>query len=90
MIASQIACGVVLMYTRYTWVPTLVVVAAAFTGTAHVGALISLYLLAQRSFWGFDGVVDLSLATQSVRGAVNRCFEYIDSTDREPHLPAVA
>ena len=64
--------------------PIAVVVAAAFAGTAHVGALISLYLLAQRSFWGFDGVVDLSLATQSVRGAVNRCFEFIDLPEREP------
>jgi hypothetical protein len=34
---------------------------------------------AQRAFWGFDGVVDLSLPAQSVRGAVNRCFESIDS-----------
>jgi ABC-type multidrug transport system fused ATPase/permease subunit len=59
--------------------PIAVVVAAAFAGTAHVGILISLYLLAQRAFWGFDGVVDLSLATQSVRGAVNRCFELIDT-----------
>jgi ABC-type multidrug transport system fused ATPase/permease subunit len=59
--------------------PIAVVVAAAFAGTAHVGVLISLYLLAQRAFWGFDGVVDLSLATQSVRGAVNRCFELIDT-----------
>ena len=64
--------------------PIAVVVAAAFAGTAHVGALISLYLLAQRSFWGFDGIVDLSLATQSVRGAVNRCFEFIDLPEREP------
>jgi ABC-type multidrug transport system fused ATPase/permease subunit len=69
--------------------PIAVVVAAAFAGTAHVGTLISLYLLAQRAFWGFDGVVDLSLATQSVRGAVNRCFEYIDGAG-EPRLPAVA
>jgi ABC-type multidrug transport system fused ATPase/permease subunit len=60
--------------------PIAVVVAAAFAGPAHVGTLVSLYLLAQRAFWGFDGVVDLSLATQSVRGAVNRCFEYIDAT----------
>jgi ABC-type multidrug transport system fused ATPase/permease subunit len=59
--------------------PIAVVVAAAFAGTAHVGTLISLYLLAQRAFWGFDGVVDLSLATQSVRGAVNRCFDLIDT-----------
>jgi ABC-type multidrug transport system fused ATPase/permease subunit len=58
--------------------PIAVVVAAAFAGTAHVGTLISLYLLAQRSFWGFDGIVDLSLAIQSVRGAVNRCFEFIE------------
>ena len=66
--------------------PIAVVVVAAFAGTAHVGTLISLYLLAQRAFWGFDGIVDLSLATQSVRGAVNRCFEYIDNPGREPHL----
>jgi ABC-type multidrug transport system fused ATPase/permease subunit len=66
--------------------PIAVVVAAAFAGGAHVGTLISLYLLAQRAFWGFDGVVDLSLATKSVRGAVNRCFEYIDSSGREPHV----
>jgi ABC-type multidrug transport system fused ATPase/permease subunit len=70
--------------------PIAVVVAAAFAGTAHVGTLISLYLLAQRAFWGFDGVVDLSLATQSARGAVNRCFEYIDGPRREPHIPAAA
>ena len=70
--------------------PIAVVVAAAFAGTGHVGTLISLYLLAQRAFWGFDGVVDLSLATQSVRGAVNRCFEYIDSPRSEPHVPAAA
>jgi len=68
--------------------PIAVVVAAAFAGTAHVGTLISLYLLAQRAFWGFDGVVDLSLATQSVRGGVNRCFEYIDSAGRKPDVPA--
>jgi ATP-binding cassette subfamily B protein len=68
--------------------PIAVVVAAAFAGTAHVGTLISLYLLAQRAFWGFDGVVDLSLATQSVRGAVNRCFETVDGAGREPRTPA--
>ena len=70
--------------------PIAVVVVAAFAGTAHVGTLISLYLLAQRTFWGFDGIVDLSLATQSVRGAVNRCFELIDSPSRKPRLPAAA
>jgi hypothetical protein len=70
--------------------PIAVVVAAAFAATAHVGTLISLYLLAQRSFWGFDGIVDLSLATKSVRGCVNRCFEFIDSHEPEPDLPLAA
>lgn len=70
--------------------PVAVVVAAAFAGTAHIGTLLSLYLLAQRAFSGFDGVVDLSLATKSVRGAVNRCFEFMDSTPRAPRLPAAA
>jgi ABC-type multidrug transport system fused ATPase/permease subunit len=68
--------------------PIAVVVAAAFAGTAHIGTLLALYLLAQRAFSGFDGIVDLSLATQSVRGAVNRCFEYIDSASGEPDLLA--
>lgn len=60
--------------------PIAVVVVAAFAGTAHIGTLLALYLLAQRAFSGFDGVVDLSLATKSVRGAVSRCFEYIDTS----------
>jgi ABC-type multidrug transport system fused ATPase/permease subunit len=91
--------------TRYGWLqginrqgsaglaklgPIAVVVVAAFAGVAHVGTLISLYLLAQRSFWGFDGLVDLSLATQSVRGAVNRCFEFIDAPVHETTLPPAA
>ena len=59
--------------------PIAVVVAAAFAGSYRAGTLISLYLLAQRTFWGFDGLVDLSLGMQSVRGAVNRCFELIDT-----------
>ena len=59
--------------------PIAVVVAAAFIGTHQVGTLISLYLLAQRVFWGFDGLVDLSLGTRSVRGGVARCFELIDT-----------
>jgi ABC-type multidrug transport system fused ATPase/permease subunit len=70
--------------------PIAVVVAAAFAGTAHVGTLLSLYLLSQRVFSGFDGIVDLSLGIKSVRGAVNRCFEYIDSASAGPHLPAAA
>jgi ABC-type multidrug transport system fused ATPase/permease subunit len=67
--------------------PIAVVVVAAFVGGHPAGTLISIYLLAQRAFWGFDGVVDLSLGTQSVRGAVARCFELIDSAadaDRSP------
>ena len=59
--------------------PIAVVVVAAFASTPHVGTLISLYLLAQRTYWGFDGIVDLSLATQSVRGGVSRCFTLIDT-----------
>jgi ABC-type multidrug transport system fused ATPase/permease subunit len=61
--------------------PISVVVAAAFLGTRQIGTLISLYLLAQRVFWGFDGLVDLSLGMHSVRGAVARCFELIDAPD---------
>jgi ABC-type multidrug transport system fused ATPase/permease subunit len=61
--------------------PIAVVVAAAFAGAHHAGTLITIYLLAQRAFWGFDGVVDLSLGTQSVRGAVARCFELVDAAD---------
>lgn len=59
--------------------PIAVVVVAAFVGTRQIGALISLYLLAQRVFWGFDGLVDLSLGMHAVRGAVARCFEVIDT-----------
>lgn len=74
--------------------PIAVVVAAAFTGTHHAGTLISLYLLAQRTFWGFDGIVDLSLGMQSVRGGVARCFALIDTpsatTDATPGLGAAA
>lgn len=58
--------------------PIAAVVVAAFTGTHLIGSLIAVYLLAQRVFWGFDGLVDLSLGLQSVRGAVARCFELID------------
>jgi ABC-type multidrug transport system fused ATPase/permease subunit len=68
--------------------PIAVVVAAAFAGTAQIGTLLALYLLAQRAFSGFDGIVDLSLATKSVRGAVNRCFEYIDAASDQPGIPA--
>ena len=59
--------------------PIAVVVGAAFAGTRQVGTLLSLYLLSQRAFWGFDGLVDLSLSMQSVRGGVLRCFELIET-----------
>lgn len=80
--------------TRYGWLqalnlqgsgglaklgPIAVVVVAAFAGSHQAGTLVALYLLAQRTFFGFDGAVDLSLGTQTVRGAVNRCFELIDT-----------
>ena len=80
--------------TRYGWLqainlqgsgglakvgPIATVVIAAFTGTHSPGTLIALYLLAQRAFWGFDGLVDLSLGLNTVRGAVARCFALIDT-----------
>jgi ABC-type multidrug transport system fused ATPase/permease subunit len=72
--------------------PIAAVVVAAFTGTHLIGTLISVYLLAQRVFWGFDGLVDLSLGLQSVRGAVARCFALIDgrseTSEESPGLPA--
>jgi ABC-type multidrug transport system fused ATPase/permease subunit len=58
--------------------PIAAVVVGAFTGTHLVGTLIALYLLAQRAFWGFDGLVDLSLGLNSIRGAVARCFALVD------------
>jgi ATP-binding cassette subfamily B protein len=58
--------------------PIAVVVAAAYAGGYKAGTLLTLYLLAARVFYGFDGLVDLSLAMQSVRGAVARCLELID------------
>jgi ABC-type multidrug transport system fused ATPase/permease subunit len=87
--------------TRYGWLqafnlqgsgglaklgPIVMVVVAAFAGSHHAGTLIALYLLAQRVFWGFDGMIDLSLGSKSVRGAVGRCFRLIDTPaiDHEP------
>ena len=64
------------------------VLAAAFVGHHQTGTLMAIYLLAQRVFWGFDGLVDLRLDTQSVRGAVARCFELID-TPTSPVTPVV-
>jgi ABC-type multidrug transport system fused ATPase/permease subunit len=57
--------------------PIAVVVAAAYAGSVRAGSLLTLYLLAARCFYGFDGLVDLSLSMQSVRGAINRCLELI-------------
>lgn len=59
--------------------PIAVVVASAFLGTQQIGTLISLYLLSQSVFSSFDGLVDLSLSVHGVRGAVERCFEVIDT-----------
>ena len=64
------------------------VLAAAFLGHHQPGTLMAIYLLAQRVFWGFDGLVDLRLDVQSVRGAVARCFELID-TPASPLTPVV-
>jgi ABC-type multidrug transport system fused ATPase/permease subunit len=66
--------------------PIAVVIVAALVGTQHVGTLLSLYLLAQRVFWGFDGLVDLSLGMHSVRGPVARCFELIDTPSQRPEV----
>lgn len=70
--------------------PIAVVVAGAFLGTQQIGTLISLYLLAQRAFWGFDSLVDLSLGMHGVRGAVARCFEVIDSPETASAAKAAA
>ena len=64
--------------------PIAVVVVAAFAGVHRAGTLISLYLLAQRVFWGFDSLVDISLSMQRVRGAVARCFTLIDTSPTVP------
>ena len=61
--------------------PITAVVAAAFIGSHHAGTLMAIYLLAQRVFWGFDGLVDLRLDSESARGAVARCFELIDAPE---------
>ena len=72
--------------------PIAAVVVAAFAGTNLIGTLIAIYLIAQRVFKGFDGLVDLSLGLQSIRGAVARCFALIDGLSRtvgdSPLLPA--
>jgi ABC-type multidrug transport system fused ATPase/permease subunit len=61
-----------------------VVIAAASAGSYHAGTLLTLYLLAARAFYGFDGLVDLSLGMQSVRGAIARCLELIPPSQPNP------
>jgi ABC-type bacteriocin/lantibiotic exporter with double-glycine peptidase domain len=58
--------------------PLTVVIVAAFVGTHQPGTLLSLYLLSGRVFYGYDGLVDLRLSMQMVRGAIRRCFALID------------
>ena len=59
--------------------PIAVVVVAAFAHLHHPGGLVALYLLAQRAFYGFDGIVDMRLDLSGARGAVHRCFALIDA-----------
>jgi ABC-type multidrug transport system fused ATPase/permease subunit len=69
--------------------PIAVVVVAASAGGYRAGTLLTLYLLAARAFYGFDGLVDLSLGMQSVRGAIARCLEIVDRP-AVPRVPAAA
>jgi ABC-type multidrug transport system fused ATPase/permease subunit len=62
--------------------PIAVVTLAAFAGTHRAGTLLALYLLAGRVFYGFDGLIDLRLSMQMVRGAIRRCFALIDEADQ--------
>jgi ABC-type multidrug transport system fused ATPase/permease subunit len=64
--------------------PIVVVVVAAYAGGYRAGTLLTLYLLAARTFAGFDGLVDLSLSMQSVRGGVTRCLELVEPPSRVP------
>lgn len=59
--------------------PIAIVTVAAFAGNYQAGTLLTLYLLSGRVFYGFDGLVDLALSMQMVRGAVRRCFQLIDT-----------
>ncbi len=61
--------------------PITAVVASAFLGNHQAGTLMAIYLRAQRVFWGFDGLVDLRLDSESARGSVARCFELIDAPE---------
>lgn len=59
--------------------PIAIVTVAAFVGDYKAGTLLTLYLLSGRVFYGFDGLVDLALGMQMVRGAVRRCFQLVDT-----------
>jgi ABC-type multidrug transport system fused ATPase/permease subunit len=61
--------------------PIAIVTVAAFAGNYRAGTLLSLYLLSGRVFYGFDGLVDLALSMQMVRGAIRRCFQLIDTPE---------
>ena len=63
------------------------VLAAAILSHHQTGTLLAIYLLAQRAFWAVDGLIDLRLDAQSVRGAAARCFELIDA--RAPQATAI-
>jgi ABC-type multidrug transport system fused ATPase/permease subunit len=63
--------------------PVCVVVVAAFQGGFKAGTLLSLYLLAERAFRGADSLLDLKLDVEVVRGAVSRCFQLIDTPERD-------
>jgi ABC-type multidrug transport system fused ATPase/permease subunit len=68
--------------------PIAVVIVAAAAGGYRAGTLLTLYLLAARAFYGFDGIVDLSLGMKSVRGAIARCLDLIEP-GAESERPAV-
>jgi ABC-type multidrug transport system fused ATPase/permease subunit len=55
------------------------VLAAAVLSHHQPGTLMAIYLLAQRVSGAFDGLIDLRLDAQSVRGSAARCFELIDT-----------
>jgi ABC-type bacteriocin/lantibiotic exporter with double-glycine peptidase domain len=67
--------------------PLAVVILAAFAGTHQAGTLLSLYLLSGRVFYSYDGLVDLRLSMQMVRGAIRRCFALIDLAAPAPAEP---
>jgi hypothetical protein len=59
--------------------PIAIVVAAGFQGNVRAGALLSLFLLAERAFLGTDWLVDLRLDLETVRRAASCSLELIDA-----------